>query len=319
MSITKAVIPVAGLGTRFLPATKTVAKELLPVVDTPAIDFVVKEAAAAGLSDVLLITAKAKSAILDYFDRAWDLEETLIKKGDASGLEAIRGPAEYAKIHSLRQENPLGLGHAVSLARQHVDGQAFAVLLGDDLIDPRDPLLTSMLAVQKRLGGTVVAMMQLPEELIAMYGSAVAKAVNPALLSGVPVGPDKVYHLTELVEKPPIGQAPSQFGIIGRYILDPAVFDVLDKMAPGANGEIQLTDAMAVLATMPPAAGGGVHGVVFDGRRHDTGNKLEYLKAVVRLAVEHHQVGPAFTTWLQGFIQDELPTLLPEKPASDQG
>jgi len=309
MSITKAVIPVAGLGTRFLPATKVVPKELLPVVDIPAVEYVVAEAAGAGLDDVLLITGQSKDAIIDHFDRAWSLEDTLERKGDLNGLAAVQHSADLATIHTARQASPLGLGHAVGCARQHVDGQAFAVLLGDDLIDPRDPLLATMLAVQQRLGGSVVAMMRFPAEQITMYGSASVTPVAPEALTGTAARPDQVFHLTDLVEKPPLGHAPSDFGIIGRYVLNPAIFDVLDQTAPGRGGEIQLTDALATLSAMPTAAGGGVYGVVFDGRRYDTGNKLEYLKAVVRLAVEHPQFGADFAQWLGGFADAELPGL----------
>lgn len=309
MNITKAVVPVGGLGTRFLPATKAVAKELLPVVDIPAIEYVVAEAATAGLNDVLLVTSRSKGAIVDHFDRAWELENTLSRKGDQAGLEAIRRSASLASIHTVRQAKPLGLGHAVGCARQHIDGQPFAVLLGDDLIDPRDPLLATMVAVQQRLGGSVVAMMRFPAEQLALYGSAAATPVAPSTLAELPIAPDKVFHLTDLVEKPPLGQAPSSFGIIGRYVLDPTVFAVLEQTSPGLGGEIQLTDALATLSAMPVQAGGGVHGVVFEGRRYDTGNKLDYLKAVVRLAVAHPQFGSEFASWLGGFADAELPAL----------
>ncbi|MDR1634544.1 MAG: UTP--glucose-1-phosphate uridylyltransferase [Bifidobacteriaceae bacterium] len=299
MSITKAVIPAAGLGTRFLPATKAVPKELLPVVDIPAIEYVVREAAAAGLSNVLLITGKTKGAILDHFDRAWDLEAVLAEKGDLDRLRAIRESAQLATIHAVRQAAPRGLGHAVLCAREHVGAEPFAVLLGDDLIDARTPVLASMISVRETMGGSVVALMRVPREQISLYGSAAADLVDDAVLPGP--SPSSVFRLSNLVEKPSPEDAPSDFAIIGRYVLDPAVFDILDETPPGRGGEIQLTDALARLAEMPPELGGGLHGVLFDGRRYDTGDRLDYLKAVVRLAVDHPEIGTEFATWLAEF------------------
>ncbi|MDR2253839.1 MAG: UTP--glucose-1-phosphate uridylyltransferase [Bifidobacteriaceae bacterium] len=313
MRMTKAVIPAAGLGTRFLPATKAIPKELLPIVDTPALEYVVREAAAAGLRDVLLITGKTKGAILDHFDRAWDLEATLEAKGDFERLTAVRASAQLATIHAVRQAAPRGLGDAVLRARRHVGSEPFAVLLGDDLIDPRDPLLTTMMRVRDRLGGSVVALMRVPREQISLYGSASATLVDADRLAGVeglrrsPGGASGasdnlgVYQLSDLVEKPEPGAAPSDLAIIGRYVLNPAVFDVLERTAPGHSGEVQLTDALGALAEMPAENGGGLHGVLFTGRRYDTGDRLDYLKAVVRLTAEHPELGPEFAEWLTDF------------------
>jgi UTP--glucose-1-phosphate uridylyltransferase len=314
MSITKAVIPASGLGTRFLPATKAVPKELLPVVDTPALEYVVREAAAAGLKDVLLITGKTKGAILDHFDRAWDLEATLEQKGDLDRLQAVRASAQLATIHALRQGAPKGLGHAVLCARRHVGSEPFAVLLGDDLIDARDPLLSTMIQVRERLGGSVVALMRVPRDQISLYGCAAAKVVDAARLAGVPGLPPAggpsgadglgVFQLSDLVEKPEAASAPSDLAIIGRYVLDPVVFEVLDRTPPGRGGEIQLTDALGVLASMDPDDGGGLYGVLFAGRRYDTGDRLDYLKAVVRLTVDHPELGPPFARWLVEFAAE---------------
>ncbi|MDR0626503.1 MAG: UTP--glucose-1-phosphate uridylyltransferase [Bifidobacteriaceae bacterium] len=300
MTVTKAVIPAAGLGTRFLPATKAVPKELLPVVDVPAIEYVVREASAAGLSNVLLITGKTKGAILDHFDRAWDVEALLEEKGDLTRLRAIRQSAELAIIHAVRQPAPRGLGHAVLCAKEHVGDEPFAVLLGDDLIDARDPLLTNMIAVRQALGGSVVALMRVPRDQISLYGSAAAEPVPGVVTPELPAG--SVFRLSELVEKPSPAEAPSDFAIIGRYVLDPAVFAVLEETAPGRGGEIQLTDALAALAQVDPAAGGGLHGVVFSGRRYDTGDRLDYLKAVVRMALDHPELGADFGAWLTEFV-----------------
>lgn len=298
MTIRKAVIPAAGLGTRFLPATKSIPKEMLPVVDTPAIQYVVEEASTAGLEDVLMITARGKSAIEDHFDRDWELESALEAKGDDERLADVRGSAELADLHYVRQQNPAGLGHAVNCARAHVGDEPFAVLLGDDLIDPRDPLLTDMMAVQQELGGSVVALIEVEPSQISLYGAAVAEEASSSIDA-------EVMKLTGMVEKPLVEEAPSNLAIIGRYVLDPAVFDVLDETPPGRGGEIQLTDALQTLANMPREEGGGVHGVVFRGRRYDTGDRLDYLKAVVKLASERDDLGPDFRAWLTEFVANQ--------------
>ncbi|MFG2550696.1 UTP--glucose-1-phosphate uridylyltransferase GalU [Streptomyces sp. NPDC048581] len=285
--VRKAVVPAAGLGTRFLPATKATPKEMLPVVDKPAIQYVVEEAAAAGLDDVLMITGRHKRAIEDHFDNAFELEQALTAKGDTVRLDAVRDPARLADIHHIRQGDPLGLGHAVLCARHHVGDQPFAVLLGDDLIDPRETLLSRMLEVRDRYEGSVVALMEVPPEQIHLYGCA---AVEPS-------GEDGVVRVTGLVEKPSREDAPSHYAVIGRYVLDPAVFGILERTPPGRGGEIQLTDALQDMA-----AGGTVHGVVFDGLRYDTGDKADYLRTVVRLACGRTDLGPEFTAWLKEFV-----------------
>ncbi|GGS48899.1 UTP--glucose-1-phosphate uridylyltransferase GalU [Streptomyces griseoviridis] len=286
-AVRKAVVPAAGLGTRFLPATKATPKEMLPVVDKPAIQYVVEEAAAAGLDDVLMVTGRHKRAIEDHFDHALELEQTLAAKGDTVRLDAVRDPARLADIHHIRQGDPLGLGHAVLCARRHVGDQPFAVLLGDDLIDPRETLLSRMLDVRARRGGSVVALLEVAPDQAHLYGCA---AVESA-------GEDGVVRVTGLVEKPAPGTAPSRYAVIGRYVLDPAVFGVLERTPPGRGGEIQLTDALQTLA-----ADGTVHGVVFTGLRYDTGDKADYLRTVVRLACGRSDLGPAFTAWLKEFV-----------------
>ncbi|PYG00947.1 UDP-glucose pyrophosphorylase [Georgenia satyanarayanai] len=295
--VRKAVVPVAGLGTRFVPATKAVAKEMLPVVDRPAIQYVVEEVAAAGIEDLLLVTARGKSAIEDHFDRNVELEAALEAKGDDDRLAEVRRPTALADIHAVRQGTPKGLGHAVLCGREHVGDEPFAVLLGDDLIDARDPILPTMIDVQQRLGGSVIALLEVEPSQINLYGAA---AVEPVSLAGIPDG--DVVTVTELVEKPPVEEAPSNLALIGRYVLSPAVFDVLEKTEPGRGNEIQLTDALQTLARMPASEGGGVHGVVFRGRRYDTGDKLDYLKAVVQLAVDREDLGPDFSAWLEQFV-----------------
>ncbi|MGY1741735.1 MULTISPECIES: UTP--glucose-1-phosphate uridylyltransferase GalU [unclassified Blastococcus] len=284
----KAVIPVAGMGTRFLPATKAVPKELLPVVDRPALQYIVEEAARAGLAEVLMVTGRNKAAIEDFFDRVPELETALEKKGDAGRLDAVRESTDVAQVHFVRQGEARGLGHAVLQAAAFVGDEPFAVLLGDDLIDARDHLLEQMLAVQAEHGGCVVALLDVGRENIDKYG---AVAIEEDVQDGV-------VTITGLVEKPPVDEAPSGLAIIGRYVLAPEVFGVLRDTVPGRGGEIQLTDALATLVER----GEPVHGVVFDGRRYDTGDKLDYLKAVVRLAVERDDLGPPLRAWLTEFV-----------------
>jgi UTP--glucose-1-phosphate uridylyltransferase len=294
--ISKAVIPAAGLGTRFLPATKATPKEMLPVVDKPAIQYVVEEAVSAQLSDVLMITGRNKRPLEDHFDRNYELEETLTRKGDKSRLARVRESSDLATMHYVRQGDPKGLGHAVLCAEPHVGDQPFAVLLGDDLIDPRDRLLARMIDVQEQYGGSVIALMEVTPEQIHLYGAA---AIVP------PTGDTDVVRVTDLVEKPEADQAPSNYAIIGRYVLDPAVFGAIRKVVPGRNDEIQLTDALRDLSHRDDT-GGPVHGVVFSGRRYDTGDRGDYLRAIVRLACERDDLGPEFRTWLRSYVNEEM-------------
>jgi len=301
MPVTKAVIPAAGQGTRFLPATKSVPKEMLPVVDRPAIEYVVEEASAAGLRDVLLVTSRTKKAIEDHFDREFDLEAALERKGDTHRLERIRASAALADVHSVRQQSPRGLGHAVLCAASHVGDEPFAVLLGDDLIDARDPLLERMLAVREQLGGSVIALMDVPEEMVSLYGIATVDDV-PATSGPDPASPYRTVRVRDLVEKPAADTAPSTLAIIGRYVISPRVFSVLRDTPPGRGGEIQLTDALRTLAQLSDEAGEPVHGVVFSGRRYDTGDRVDYLKAVIRLACERADLGVELYPWLEEYV-----------------
>ncbi|MGZ2358287.1 UTP--glucose-1-phosphate uridylyltransferase GalU [Streptomyces sp. 372A] len=293
--ISKAVIPAAGLGTRFLPATKATPKEMLPVVDKPAIQYVVEEAVAAGLHDVLMITGRNKRPLEDHFDRNYELEGALTRKGDADRLRKVRESTDLATMHYVRQGDPRGLGHAVLCAAPHVGNEPFAVLLGDDLIDPRDPLLSRMTEIQEREGGSVIALMEVPPTMIHQYGCA---AVEPTAEADV-------VRVTGLVEKPEPADAPSNLAVIGRYVLDPAVFGILRRTEPGRGNEIQLTDALQLLAE-DEKAGGPVHGVVFKGRRYDTGDRSDYLRAIVRLACEREDLGPEFRSWLRRYVTEEM-------------
>ncbi|MGO4300815.1 UTP--glucose-1-phosphate uridylyltransferase GalU [Leifsonia sp. RAF41] len=288
--VTKAVIPAAGLGTRFLPATKAMPKEMLPVVDKPAIQYVVEEAVDAGLHDVLMITGRNKNALENHFDRNSELEETLRKKGDTDRLEKVNYSTDLADMHYVRQGDPKGLGHAVLRAQMHVGREPFAVLLGDDIIDERDDLLKRMLQVQAERHTSVVALLEVDPDSIHLYGAAAVEATDE----------DDVVRITGLVEKPDKDEAPSNYAIIGRYVLRPEVFDVLERTEPGRGGEIQLTDALQSMAEAPDWTG-GVYGVVFRGRRYDTGDRLDYIKAIVRLATDREDLGPDLRPWLREF------------------
>lgn len=290
-SVTKAVIPAAGLGTRFLPATKATPKEMLPVVDRPAIQYVVEEAIRAGLNDVLMITGRNKRALEDHFDRVPVLESQLAEQGKDALLKAVEATNELGELHYVRQGDPKGLGHAVLRGKVHVGDEPFAVLLGDDLIDEKEDLLSQMIEVQQATGGSVIALMEVPRESISAYGAAAIEAVE---------GQDGYVKVTGLVEKPAPEEAPSNYAVIGRYVLSSKVFEVLENTAPGRGNEIQLTDALQTLA-VGTGEGEGVYGVVFKGRRFDTGDKLSYLKANVILASEREDLGPELREWLKEF------------------
>jgi UTP--glucose-1-phosphate uridylyltransferase len=288
--VTKAVVPAAGLGTRFLPATKAMPKEMLPVVDKPAIQYVVEEAVDAGLTDVLMIIGRNKNALANHFDRATELEQTLLTKGDDAKLLRVTESSELADVHFVRQGDPKGLGHAVLRAQKHVGENSFAVLLGDDLIDARDPLLTRMLDEHDKRQATVIALLEVDPESIHLYGAAAVERTDD---------PD-VVRVTGLVEKPAADVAPSNLAIIGRYVLRPEVFDILERTEPGKGGEIQLTDALETMARDVEGTG-GVYGVVFRGRRYDTGDKVDYIKAVVQLAVDRPDLGAELRPWLREY------------------
>ncbi len=288
--VTKAVIPAAGLGTRFLPATKAMPKEMLPIVDKPVIQFVVEEAVNAGLEDILMITGRNKNALENHFDRVAELEYTLEAKGDSSKLRKVQESTSLGDIHYTRQGDPRGLGHAVSRARNHVADHSFAVLLGDDIIDARDVLLSKMLEVHEGSGENVIALMEVDPSQIHMYGCASVELTDD---------PD-VVQVTGLVEKPSTEEAPSNLAIIGRYVLRPEMFEILENTLAGRGGEIQLTDALQTAVGNPQLAG-GVRGVIFRGRRYDTGDKLDFIKATLRLAVDRDDFGTELREWLKDF------------------
>jgi UTP--glucose-1-phosphate uridylyltransferase len=285
--VSKAVLPVAGLGTRFLPASKVIPKEMVPVVDKPAIQYIVEECARAGLDDILFVTATGKAALEDHFDRRIDLEEALAAKGKDAELSQVRALAHLATIHAVRQGEALGLGHAVLQAAPHVGDDSFAVLLGDDIVDPATPFLERMLAAHERTGRAVVALMEVPEEEVHLYGVAEVEAGEQ----------EGEFRILGLVEKPPPGEAPSNLIVVGRYVLPGSVFDVLRSTPPGRGGEIQLTDALQTMAADEP-----IIGVRLDAARHDTGDKLGFLKATVELAARREDLGPPVVAWLREWL-----------------
>jgi UTP--glucose-1-phosphate uridylyltransferase len=285
----KAVIPAAGLGTRFLPATKAQPKEMLPLVDKPAIQYVVEEAVAAGLDDVLLVTGRGKRALEDHFDHAVELERQLAASGQEDLLAAVRAVSQLANTHYVRQGQPLGLGHAVGCARHHVGDESFAVLLGDDLIGEDERLLSEMVDLCEETGRSVIAVMEFGDDDLDKYG----------VIAGEP-DPDHpgVYRVHDMVEKPGKANAPSNLCIIGRYVLTPDIFDLIGTTRPGRGGEIQLTDAMKAQSREEP-----IRAVKFSGKRFDVGSKPDYLRATVELAANRADLGPEFRQFLIEFVK----------------
>jgi UTP--glucose-1-phosphate uridylyltransferase len=281
--VRKAVIPAAGLGTRFLPATKAQPKEMLPVVDKPAIQYVVEEAVRAGIDDILIITGRGKRSLEDHFDRSIELEVALDASGKHDQLSEVRGLADLADIHYVRQGEALGLGHAVSVARKHVGDEPFVVMLGDDIMDQRSTVLADMIEVHQRTGSSLVAFKSFPLEEISSYGCA-----DPE-----PTDDPSLVRLRGIVEKPRPEDAPSNLAVMGRYLFTSRIFDALDRTKPGVGGEIQLTDAIAILLTEEP-----VYGFVFADGRFDIGKKLDYLRATVELALDRDDLGPEFADFL---------------------
>ena len=286
-----AVIPAAGLGTRFLPATKAQPKEMLPVVDKPAIQYVVEEAVLAGIDDILIITGRGKRSIEDHFDRQFELEYFLEAKGKNMLLNEVRDLAELADIHYVRQGEPLGLGHAVSVARKHVRDRPFVVMLGDDLMVDDSKVLKAMIESHAECGSSIVALREVPRSDISAYGCADIGD------TAVPDGHGSLVRIKDIVEKPDPDVAPSSLAVMGRYVFTPDIFDALDLVKPGFGGEIQLTDAIALLLRTSE-----VYGYVFSEGRYDIGSKLDYLRATVELALARDDLGPPFEAFLNDLM-----------------
>ena len=282
MQVRKVVIPAAGLGTRFLPATKAMPKELFPLVDRPLIHEVVSEAVASGISDLILVTAKGKSALEDYFDIDPALESFLETKGNDGMLERVREVSRMIQVAAVRQKEPLGLGHAVLCARDLVGMEPFAVILPDDLVDAAEPCLRQLQSVFTRTGKSIVALQEVPEDQTHMYGIVDGRETEPGL-----------FKVDRFVEKPPPGKAPSNLAVIGRYVLVPDIFNLLQSQGTGVGGEIQLTDALNTLAGKE-----GVYGVVFEGLRHDAGDRLGFLKANIHYALKDEALAPALRQFM---------------------
>ncbi len=280
--VRKAVIPAAGMGTRFLPATKSQPKEMLPVVDKPSIQYVVEEAVRAGLTDILIITGRGKRAIEDHFDRNFELEYYLEQQGKTDLLKEVQESSELGNIHYIRQKDPLGLGHAVSVAREHVGDEPFAVMLGDDIMVDDSALLRSMLDVHDRYGRSVLALKQVKPEEISSYGCVEPEEVEETLV-----------RVRSIVEKPKQEDAPSNLAVIGRYVFTPEIFEALDRIEPGAGGELQLTDAIGLLNQDQT-----VYGQVFTDGRFDIGQKVDFLRANVELALDRDDLAPELKKFL---------------------
>jgi len=285
MKITKAVFPVAGMGTRFLPATKSSPKEMLPLVDKPLIQYVVEEAVESGITEIIMITGRNKNAIEDHFDRSVELELLLENKNDTARLEMVRKISDMCDFSYIRQKEPKGLGHAIARARNLVDDQPFAVLLGDDIIHSvGKPVIGQLGQIAEKTGSTVLAVERVPEDKVSSYGIIESEQVERRL-----------SRVKSMVEKPPVDQAPSNLAIIGRYILTPEIFDYIDRTEPDTRGEIQLTTALNMLL-----ADSKIYGYEFEGKRYDAGDKLGFLKATVECALRNPELGPGFRNYLSG-------------------
>jgi UTP--glucose-1-phosphate uridylyltransferase len=288
-TVRKAVIPAAGLGTRFLPATKAQPKEMLPLVDKPAIQYVVEEAVRSGITDILIITGRGKRSLEDHFDRSFELEYYLREAGKVAQQKEMQSIAEMANIHYVRQGEPKGLGHAVNVAREHVGDQPFVVMLGDDIMHERSGVLDNMLATFDHYGGSVVALKEVSPQEISFYGCATPEPID-----------DNLIKILDIVEKPSMAEAPSNLAVMGRYVFTPQIFDALDQVKPGAGGEIQLTDAIRLMLNDDT-----VYGWTFKEGRFDVGNKQDYLRATVLLALEREDLGPAFREFLVEVVHSQ--------------
>ncbi|MBE3597397.1 MAG: UTP--glucose-1-phosphate uridylyltransferase GalU [Limnochordaceae bacterium] len=284
--VKKAVIPAAGLGTRFLPATKAQPKEMLPLVDKPTIQYIVEEAVASGIEDILIITGRNKRAIEDHFDRSVELEVALNGTHREDLLKLVQDVSDMVDIHYVRQKEPRGLGHAVWCARKFIGSEPFAVLLGDDVVRSEVPALRQLMEVYERLDGSVLGVQEVPAPDVSRYGIIAPEPIEPRL-----------FAVRDFIEKPAPARAPSRLAVLGRYILEPEIFPILEQTPPGAGGEIQLTDAIRQLGQVRP-----VYAYWFEGRRYDVGDKLGFLEATVELALERPDLGPAFRSYLEQLI-----------------
>ncbi len=284
--INKAIIPSAGFGTRFLPATKAQPKEMLPIVDTPAIQFVVEEAVSSGIKDILIIIGKGKRAIEDHFDSSFELETELEEKNETELLKEIKRISNLANIHFIRQKHLLGLGDAIYYAKQHVDNEPFAVLLGDTIVDSKEPCIAQMINIFKKYPHSIIGLEEVPKEKVSRYG-----IIDGDLIE------ENIYQLKDLIEKPSLDEAPSNLAIGGRYILTPEIFDCIEKTERGSGNEIQITDAIKILSKTQP-----LYGYKFEGIRYDIGNKLDFLKTNVEFALKREDLRNDFLDFLKEIV-----------------
>jgi len=288
LQIRKAIIPAAGLGTRFLPATKAQPKEMLPIVDKPTIQYIVEEAVASGIEDILIVSGRGKRAVEDHFDKSYELEETLAKKGKWDKLVEIRSISNMANIHYIRQKEPKGLGHAIYCAHRFIGKEPFAVMLGDDIVQSEKPCLRQLMDVYERHRCSVIGVQQVPGEDVVKYG----------IVGGQNIESEKgILHIDTLVEKPSVNKAPSNYAIIGRYILHPEIFEILEKLPPGTGGEIQLTDALQILCKSQK-----VLAYQFEGIRYDIGDKFGFIKATIDFALQRNDLRLDLLVYLKNII-----------------
>lgn len=290
MKVRKAIIPAAGLGTRFLPATKAMPKEMLPIIDKPTIQYIVEEAVQSGIEDIIIVTGKGKRAIEDHFDHSFELEQNLLEKGKLDLLNEVRKPTKMVDIHYIRQKEPKGLGHAIWRARKFVGDEPFAVLLGDDIVQGDKPCLKQMIEHYNRYHSSIIGVQRVTDEEVSRYGIVDAKQID-----------DRLYSVNTLVEKPSLEEAPSNLAIMGRYILSPSVFSILDKQAPGAGGEIQLTDAIATLNLTE-----AVYAYEFQGVRYDVGEKMGFIRTQIEFALQREDLRGELVDYLQGVLEQHL-------------
>jgi UTP--glucose-1-phosphate uridylyltransferase len=287
MKVKKAIIPAAGLGTRFLPATKAMPKEMLPIVDKPTIQYIIEEAVASGIEEILIITGRNKKSIEDHFDKAIELELNLQKGGKQDLLDIVNQSTDMANIHYIRQKEPKGLGHAISCAKAFVGNEPFAVMLGDDIVDSEVPCLKQLIDAFEEKQASILGVQEVKRENVNKYG----------IVKGAQIS-DRVYKVEDLVEKPKVEEAPSNVAILGRYIITPEIFNILENTQPGKGGEIQLTDALKTLISKEE-----MYAYVFEGRRHDVGDKLGFLQATVEYALKRDDLKDEFKEYLQSIIK----------------
>ncbi len=287
MKVKKVVIPAAGLGTRFLPSTKAQPKEMLNIFDKPSIQYIVEEAVNAGIEDILIILGRDKKSIEDHFDKSYELEDKLKEKGNKKLLEGIEEISNLGNIHYIRQKEPLGLGHAIYCAKSFVGNEPFAVILGDDIVKSKKPCIQQLIEKYEELDSTIIGVQEVDRKDVNKYGIVKGKKLS-----------DRLYKVEDLVEKPKIEEAPSNVAIIGRYVISPTIFDILENTEPGAGNEIQLTDGLKELSKIED-----VYSYIFEGKRYDVGNKFGFLQATVEFALEDEELGKAFNEYLKNIIK----------------